>query len=180
MKNFTREYTLFSLCGLNCGLCTMRLGGHCPGCGGGTQLQSCAIARCGMSHGVEFCSECGEYPCERYENMGEYDTFISHLNQLADMDKLKRIGLDAYKIELDERIAILKVLLEHYNDGRRKTMFCMAANLLEIDGLRQVMEQLVHETKSDMTIKEKAVIAAGKLKVAADSNGISLKLRKKP
>ena len=34
MKDFIRADQLFSLCGLNCGLCTMRLGGYCPGCGG--------------------------------------------------------------------------------------------------------------------------------------------------
>ena len=34
MKGFTRDETRFSLCGLNCALCSMRLGGYCPGCGG--------------------------------------------------------------------------------------------------------------------------------------------------
>ena len=35
MKGFTRDETRFSLCGLNCALCSMHLGGYCPGCGGG-------------------------------------------------------------------------------------------------------------------------------------------------
>ena len=35
MKGFTRAETRFSLCGLNCRLCSMHLGGYCPGCGGG-------------------------------------------------------------------------------------------------------------------------------------------------
>ena len=35
MKDFNRTNLSFSLCGLNCGLCTMRLDEHCPGCGGG-------------------------------------------------------------------------------------------------------------------------------------------------
>lgn len=58
MKNFTRAYPLFSLCGLNCLLCTMHLGGHCPGCGGGEGNQSCSIARCSIQKGVEFCPFC--------------------------------------------------------------------------------------------------------------------------
>ena len=33
MKGFEREDLLFSLCGLNCGLCPMKLDGYCPGCG---------------------------------------------------------------------------------------------------------------------------------------------------
>lgn len=35
MKGFKRENRLLSLCGLNCGLCTMYLGKYCPGCGAG-------------------------------------------------------------------------------------------------------------------------------------------------
>ena len=38
MKGFTREETRFSLCGLNCALCSMHLGGYCPGCGGGRRF----------------------------------------------------------------------------------------------------------------------------------------------
>ena len=48
MKNFKRDNLLFSLCGLNCGLCPMKIDGYCPGCGGGAGNQSCKIARCSM------------------------------------------------------------------------------------------------------------------------------------
>lgn len=37
MKGFQREDRMFSLCGLNCMLCPMQIGGYCPGCGGGKQ-----------------------------------------------------------------------------------------------------------------------------------------------
>ena len=55
MKDFLRQEPLFSLCGLNCGLCTMHLGGHCPGCGGGAGNQSCSLARCSLQHGGVAC-----------------------------------------------------------------------------------------------------------------------------
>ena len=59
MKDFTREHTEFSLCGLNCLLCPMQVGGYCPGCGGGPGNQSCAIARCSLDLGGHaFCSDC--------------------------------------------------------------------------------------------------------------------------
>ena len=32
MKGFTRDNPYFSLCGLNCKLCSMNLAGHCGGC----------------------------------------------------------------------------------------------------------------------------------------------------
>ena len=50
MKGFKRENRLLSLCGLNCGLCTMYLGKYCPGCGGGEGNQPCAMARCSLLH----------------------------------------------------------------------------------------------------------------------------------
>lgn len=34
MKGFTRTEPCFSLCGLQCDLCTMHLDGYGPGCGG--------------------------------------------------------------------------------------------------------------------------------------------------
>lgn len=37
MKDFNRSYPLFSLCGLNCGLCSMHIDNYCPGCGAMTE-----------------------------------------------------------------------------------------------------------------------------------------------
>ena len=65
MKGFKRQNQLFSLCGLNCGLCPMFLNKNCPGCGGGEGNQACKIARCSIEHGgVEYCFQCSEYPCD--------------------------------------------------------------------------------------------------------------------
>ena len=75
MKGFDRDYPWLSLCGLNCRLCTLYMDQYCPGCGGGEGNQSCAIARCSLSHGgVTFCSQCGEFPCARYEQAEEDET----------------------------------------------------------------------------------------------------------
>ena len=69
MKGFTRSNLLLSLCGLNCGLCSMHLSGHCPGCGGGEGNQSCKITRCSLEHrNVAYWGDCGGYPCEKYEH----------------------------------------------------------------------------------------------------------------
>ena len=176
MKGFVRAYPLFSLCGLNCMLCTMHIGGYCPGCGGGDGNQGCAIARCGMDHGVEFCSDCGDYPCAKYEGIDRFDSFITHRNQKRDLDKVRRMGLDAYCAELDEKAAILQILLEEYNDGRKKTLFSAAVNLLELAALRPILGALARQSTADMT--EKAALAAKQLQAAAAEQGISLRLRK--
>ncbi len=122
MKGFIRSEPLFSLCGLNCGLCVMHIGGYCPGCGGGEGNQSCSIAKCSMQHGnVQYCFECKEYPCEKYEAMDEYDSFVPHRSRQKDFKKAQEMGIKAYMDELHQKMDILKQLLEQYNDGRRKS-----------------------------------------------------------
>ncbi len=179
MKGFCREDRWFSLCGLNCGLCTMRLDGYCPGCGGGAGNQSCAIARCSLDRGgMAYCYQCGEYPCARYEKADEYDSFITHRNRRADMEKHRRLGPEAYGAVQMEKEALLQYLLATCNDGRRKSFFAAAVNLLELDALRPIEKRLAAE--SELPLRERAVLAADLCQAAAGEAGISLKLRRKP
>ena len=182
MKNYRRQYPLFSLCGLNCCLCPMNLNNYCPGCGGGAGNQPCAIIRCSQKYdGIEYCYQCDEYPCEKYDGIDAYDSFITHRNQLKDFEKVKKIGIDAYKSELEEKVKILRYLLDHYNDGRRKNFFCIAVNLLELKDVQFVVEKILAEIKSDnLTIKEKAKIAVSVFQTMAEKRKIVLKLNKKP
>lgn len=182
MKGFTREETHFSLCGLNCALCSMHLGGYCPGCGGGAGNQSCAIAKCSLEHGgIQFCWECPEYPCSRYEGFDDRDSFVPHRIRQQDIVLAKEIGLEAYLVQLEEKWAILDELLAHYNDGRRKTLFNMAAYLLPLEDLRSVMAALSSRPElNDQPIRERALAAVELLQQSADRQEISLKLNKKP
>lgn len=181
MKDFRRLDLLFSLCGLNCGLCPMHLGGHCPGCGGGEGNQSCKIARCSLQHGKpEYCSQCREFPCEKYENMDAFDSFVTHQNQKRDLEKQQEIGVEAYKAEQEEKIRILEWLLQNCNDGRKKTFFCLAVNLLELEDLKNVMGQIKPVEKfEELPLKEKAAYVTGQFQKVADEQGVLLKLRKK-
>ena len=176
MKGFHRKNQLFSLCGLNCGLCTMHLGRYCGGCGNGNQ--SCKIARCSLEHGsVEYCCERPHYPCEKYEKIDEYDSFITHRNRKPDMEKFRTVGADRYNAEQEEKVRLLGYLLSSCNDGRRKTLFSLAVNLLELSDVRAVVDQLM---ASDLpTIKERAVYAASLLQDVATEKGITLKLNRK-
>ena len=132
---------------------------HCPGCGGGEGNQSCKIARCSMEHGgVEYCFQCGKY-CGRYEHIEDYDSFITARRRKNDLAKARQIGIDAYNAEQAEKVKILNILLSGYNDGRKKTLFCVAVNLLELQELRNVIERL--ESNSEMrtrTLKEKSAL----------------------
>ena len=177
MKGFVRDNQLLSLCGLNCGLCSMKLGGHCSGCGNGNQ--SCKIARCSLEHGgVSYCFQCPEYPCDQYLHIDDYDSFITHQNQKANLEQAKAIGMNRYNEEQRERVRILNLLLAHYNDGRRKTFFCLAANLLPLSALQTAVSQL--QGSEDLDLKERSAQAVRLLQSSANAHGILLKLRKKP
>ena len=180
MKGFTREETRFSLCGLNCALCSMHLGGYCPGCGGGAGNQSCAIAKCSLAHGgVLFCWECPEYPCACYDGFDDSDSFVPHRNRQQDIARAQELGLEAYLAQLEKKRAILDALLAGYNDGRRKTFFHTAVYLLPLGELQSVMADLNSRPElAGQPIKERALVAVELLQQAADRRGISLKLNK--
>lgn len=182
MKGFTRTETRVSLCGLNCALCSMHLGGYCPGCGGGAGNQSCAKARCSLEHGgVPFCWECPEYPCPYYEGFDDRDSFVPHRNRQQDIAQIQALGLDAYLVQLEKKRAILGEFLAHYNDGRRKTFFNTAVYRLPLEDLQSVMTSLDNRPElGQQEIKERARVAVELLQEAADRRSISLKLNKKP
>ena len=181
MKGFMRDNQWLSLCGLNCGLCTMHLGGHCPGCGGGSGNQPCRIAKCSLAHGnVAYCHACEAYPCEKYEGIDEFDSFITHMRQKADLKRAEEIGIENYNAEQIEKAEILHMLLSNYNDGRKKNFFCLAVNLLPLSEIRLAITRITgREGLEEMTLKEKSAYAAEIFRKAAEREGIELKLRKR-
>lgn len=173
MKRFTRKNPYLSLCGLNCGLCPMHLGGHCGGCGFGNQ--SCPIARCSLERGgYEYCHECAKYPCGRYEHIDEKDSFITHRNQKRDLAKARQVGIEAYNAEQAEKRQILEKLLTDYNDGKKKTLFFTAVNLMELEDLKAVLA-LAETEYADAPLKAKASAIA---KLLQQRSSVDLKLRK--
>ena len=177
MQEFKRANPLFSLCGLNCGLCSMRIGGHCPGCGQGNR--PCKVARCATERGFEYCFECSEYPCGLYDNTDNHDSFITHLNQRSDMQKAQEIGIAAYTAEQEQKVRLLERLLASYNSGREKALFCLAVNLLSVEEVRAALLD-ADRTTAALPLKDKACYMAGRLRDITGQRGIELKLRKKP
>ena len=52
---------------------------------------------------------------------------------MNDMEKASQIGIPAYNAEQEEKRKLLDFLLSHYNDGRRKNLFCVAVNVGHIE-----------------------------------------------
>ena len=134
-----------------------------------------------MEHGrIEYCCECMDYPCEKYDHIDDFDSFITGRNRRADFEKVRQAGIDAYNAEQTEKIKILEFLLSGYNDGRKKTLFCVAVNLLNLGELKEVLGKI--EGRQDMetlTLKEKSAFVAELLWEAASHRKVDLKLHRK-
>lgn len=182
MKDFVRSNMLLSLCGLNCGLCPINLAGHCPGCGGGLGNQPCPIARCSLSHeGVEYCFQCQSFPCELYRDGMTYDSFITYQNRLKDLYRAEALGIETYnRIQVEKR-QLLRHWLDDWNDGRHKTLYTVAVNVLELDALHEVNAIADEKGRAlGNDLKVRAAFLSDLLQEKARAQNLTLTLRKKP
>lgn len=185
METYLIKYPLFSLCGLNCGLCPRyhtQGESKCPGCGGkdfNIKHPSCAVINCNKKHvNIDYCCFCPSYPCERYKNY-EKDSFITYKKRIVDFEYIKKEGIESYKKILDKKINILEFLLENYNDGRRKNFYCLAVNLLDLEDLIDIVDEIRNNiSKQEINNNEKISLIVDLLNEKADMRKIELKLRK--
>ena len=176
--DFKRTDSLFSLCGLNCSLCPAFVRSECGGCFSDSPCyRTCPLAPCSVEHGnVEYCYLCEEYPCKKYEGFDLHDSMVLHRNIKKDVEKAKRIGIEAYKEEQREKKKILDRLLEEYDDGQKDVFFCLAVNILEVDDLKEVLEQ-AEKTTGDIAPLDKAKFMERQLHECAEKRNIVLELR---
>jgi hypothetical protein len=132
---------------------------------------------CSRKHGnVEFCFQCTEYPCKRYKDQKDMDSFVSYRNVPEDMKKAKA-DLKGYLAGLDEKVNILEYLIEHHNDGKRKAFYCLGANLLPLEDLKDIHSR-AKALDRGVDAKERARHVAGMFEEKAKKRKITLKLRK--
>ena len=170
-----RKYPTIGCCGIDCGLCPRFYtdgASRCPGCGGeGFEKvhPSCGFITCCMKkQGVNVCAECAQYPCKRFEKeTGERDSFVLHRKVMPNQRLIAEIGIDEFIERQQERISFLETALAHYDDGRSKSLFCIAAALLSVESLKQSLSL----AKSGEPIKKI-------LSRFAEEEGQELKLRK--
>jgi hypothetical protein len=182
---YKRVYPYFALCGLNCGLCPRyHTAGdsRCPGCGGPDfhlKHPSCSVITCNRKHdNVEFCFQCSEYPCERYKQPSRVDSFITYRNVLTDFADA-RDNLPRYKRILNDKVEILGLLIDRYNDGKRKNFYCIAVNLLPLEEIKAIMNLIKTDFDKQGLPAKDIILSITKLFTdCAKLKGIELELRK--
>lgn len=186
MNEKTRKYPLLSACGLNCGLCPRyhtNGDSKCPGCLGKDFYKkhpTCGILSCSQKKGLDYCYLCDEYPCKKYDKSDKSDSFITHKNQFKDFEKAKKMGIEVYQKELNEKIEILNTLINNYNDGKRKNFYCIAVNLLELSDIKNIMQNINEKINlQEIQFNEKVKQIVSLFEVKAKEKNIELILRKK-
>ncbi len=124
---------------------------------------------------MEYCFLCEKHPCEKYEGFDQHDSMILHRNIKRDVEKAKRIGIEAYREEQREKEKILDQLLERYDDGQSDVFFCLAVNMLEIADLKDVLEK-AEKNAGDMSQPEKTDFMKQQLHACAEKSNIVLEL----
>lgn len=152
---------------------------RCPGCGGKDfflKHPSCGVITCSRKNGyIEYCFECRHYPCQKYSSPGEKDSFITYRKVPTDMAKAKS-NLAEYLSALKEKEALLAYLLENYDNGRMKSYYCLAVNLLEAEDIKDILNDIRQRDEGDRedTIKE----IKRKLEEKAKERTVEIRLRK--
>lgn len=96
-----------------------------------------------------------------------------------DLDRVRELGPETYVRELEEKRAILELLVGEWNDGRKKSFYTTAVYLLELDDLRHAVQQVTSLSTKEMSEKERAACMTQALQKIAEQQGLVLKLNKK-
>jgi hypothetical protein len=184
-----RLYPTIACCGIDCGLCPQyhsKGSSRCPGCGGENfydKHPSCGILTCCTTiHQYQTCAECKEFPCDKFKGWDATDSFVSHKNTIQNLMNIKEKGVSQFCTEQKQRIKILDTLLCEYDDGRSKSKYCLATNLLPLPILEEIIKEAEREIKNDQIppedIKEKAKIMKHIIEKLSQRQQIDLNLRK--
>jgi hypothetical protein len=182
MASPSKKYPTLGCCGLDCGLCPRyytRGDSRCPGCYGldfSQKHPSCSIITCcHKKQGLECCGECKQFPCDRIKPWASGDSFISHKVCLENLGWVQQHGVEAFVVNQQQRIELLGRMIDQFDDGRSRSLFCLAATLLppkDIEGA--IQEAASSSSEKPLPAKRLKVL----LNQAARTLGIALALRK--
>jgi len=185
MTTLHKTYPVIGCCGIDCALCPhyyTKGSSTCPGCGGpqfNEKHPSCGILTCCVrKHGLEVCAQCPEYPCARFEPQKiNRDSFVTHQKIFANHDRIREKGIDDFIKLQAQRVRVLEALLEHYDEGRSKSYFCLAAALLPLGDI-EALNDTLPGIPSHVDIKEKNRLVRYLIDLLARQRGIELTLKK--
>ena len=187
-----KSHPTLGCCGLDCGLCPRHYTvgvSRCPGCCGPGFFEkhpSCGyITCCVRNEGLEVCALCDRFPCPRFEpwleTCAEHDSFITHARVKDNMEFIRERGLAPFLEQQSKRIGLLARMLQHFDDGRSRSFYCIATALLPVPDLQTALEESERSVSGQgiaaADTKAKARVLRQHLEGIAAREGIHLRLK---
>jgi len=185
-----KQYPFVGACGLDCGLCPRYYttgSSRCPGCAGPDFEQkhpACGFVTCCVKQKhLETCAQCQDWAkCERVsrsmEGAKQSDSFISHRSLATNFAFIQRHGIEEFARQEMAKMELLSYLLERYDDGRSKSFYCTACQLIPLDSLKATLTQAEAEISERAGVKEKARLLRAAISRRADALSVNLRLRR--
>jgi len=190
-----KKYPTIGVCGLDCGLCPRyyTIGpSRCPGCAGPdffNKHPSCSFITCGVKKkNLEVCAECSEFPCskfksnEEYQQLKESSSYPSYKKVMPNLNFIKEQGIKKFIEKQRNKMKLLETMMENFNEGRSRSFFCKAVDLLGLTSLESALDGATKKIKIDHIkpddIKIKAKILKSILYEIALKEGIELAKKK--
>jgi hypothetical protein len=175
------------VCGLSCRLCPAyyrETKSKCGGCKSEYRMGApCPFHTCAMKKkGIEFCGFCDEnLACARwgkFRDMGkQHDSIVCYQKLEDNISFIQKNGIAEFEKQQKTRETLVRSMLSEFNDGRSKTFYCIAATILEIDELENVLEE-ARKKSMGFGLKAKSEVMHSLLNKIAENRNYSLRLRK--
>ncbi len=182
------NYPEIGVCGLSCRLCPMyntEAKSRCSGCKSPTRMAvGCPFITCSVKKkGIEFCWKCKESNnCEKWKKhivAGKiHDSFKCYQTLEKDILFINQNGINEFENIQKQREHLLKEMLNGFNEGRSKSYYCIAATVLELEELKELLALSKKESDGIDDIKEKSKILHSILDNISLKKKYYLKLRK--
>lgn len=181
------SYVEIGICGLSCRLCPAyhrETKSKCDGCKSEYRMgAACPFHNCALKKkSVEFCGFCEENAtCVRWSKhreMGKkYDSIVCYQKVEDNIGFIEKNGVVEFEEQQKTRENLLKAMLAEFNEGRSKTLYCIAAAVLKIEELEKVLNE-ARAKATGLDLKAKATIMHSLLNEVAYKKNYLLKLRK--
>lgn len=110
------------------------------------------------------------------------DSFITHRRVMHNQEFIRKYGIAVFLEQQSRRMNILQTMIGHYDDGKSRSFFCLAAALLSLEGLNAGLTKTEQEVKERAIgkedLKSRARIARESMEQIAGQENVELKLRK--
>jgi len=180
-------YVEVGVCGLSCRLCPAyyrETKSKCEGCksenrmGAACPFHNCAVKK----RGIEFCGLCDENAtCPKWRKFREsgkqHDSIVCYQRLEDNIAFIQKNGMEEFEKQQKTRENLVRSMLSEFNDGRSKTFYCIAATILEIGELENVLEE-AREKSLGFNVKAKSEVMHSLLNKIAENRNYLLKLRK--